>query len=76
MACMAYIAASEDPKGGNCKKKNLLTAQILQEYLQYLRLRQEKISNNSGTSFQSRTGYAFMQRIRKQGQNFSSWKEY
>lgn len=63
MACMAYITASEDPKRGNGKKKDVFVSQIHKEYTH---LCQEKVEQNPGISFHARTGEAVLQRYKKE----------
>lgn len=62
-ACKAYVTASEDPRRGSGKKKEVFTAQVLEIYQNIVKSVVEE--NADGRSYPSRSGDAVMQRFRK-----------
>lgn len=61
-ACIAYVSASEDPRSGNGKKRDLFVSQILAIYVKKMddvRCKQPLVS------YPERTGEAISQRYRK-----------
>lgn len=62
LACRAYQSASEDPRKGSGKKKDLFTAQVLSKYNDLVRVLR---SENLMCTYPDRTGEAIIQRFRK-----------
>lgn len=61
-ACQAYVSASEDPRSGNGKKKDLFSAQVLECYKNFMK---EVTHKNPRFNYPDRTGDAIIQRYRK-----------
>jgi len=61
-ACKAYVSASEDPRNGNGRKKDVFANQVLDCYKRYM----TKVKHNDPqVTFSDRTADAVMQRYRK-----------